>query len=1236
MCRTQVRFAIIAGALATLASAAPVFAQVKPEGYDPLRQITKQLVKANLLIVLDTTGSMAGDAPGNQLLDGADSTGRISWWRSGPVNTPDPLRPGNGSDGNVNPGFDSKGKPRCVVTGVNNSNQPNQWNKNSCSSYEYQLRFELPSRLASVKTALGNSVSVILSYTAPAANQVNSITYPSAWTATAAGAGAPTKSCTLISPGTLSATSVVVQCNVDFGFYTNTTNPVYKAAPGIPFTAYDAVGVPVGNWGSLAAPTAPKDVIGANATKINWGLVAYSTSRGDCATAELKVKLDTNDSNDVTTLETFFKLTKNGGISAGGGTNTIGALTFAKAVIQAVYKGGTITDHANVQTTFAADPRYNCNRAYGVILATDGLSNNCNPKNPANLPSTGANGDWIYTCGACPGPTCCDATSSGYDCPNAWASFAAARADEIWNLNLGSAAAPPVRKGSPINPRVWTIGVSQQVGPCELDFIAYMGRTDADSPNGDAGFGGYHATDNPNLPNPATTVPVTGIPSTYDGPNGRFQASKSIPQPFNPGTNSHGNNAFFSTSPQAISNAFDTIINATALGDYTTNAPTSGASVGSGNIVLLPSSEFPSWKGHLYQYLYDFTKLASDPLFQVLKLDAGQILTNTAASARKIYTWDNNNNLVPVDAAHLSSLVTIASANGLVNANVAFTNKVVDFIRGNNGMLTNTSRPWKLGPLMNTTPAITGRPFAFKQTLKVQSHLAFETKYQDRNVLAWVGSDDGMMHAFRFDTMAEELAILPPDLLPRQVQLFNNYDPVKNIRVTGQPDQVSSHLYGVASSLRYTDVYFQTGTVPGEQAGYHTVGFLTEGPGGTTIAALDITHPSAGDASQTPNIAADKNYDSNEPVKILWSKTGGSGAGQLNGLNPTWSVPALAATAFSNWSVIFGSGANPSSLAGSQVSPSVFTLDMSTSPLNPTVSKFNLANISSGALVGNQAFAASVIFSTAAPAYYSDNVADLGLQADLNGRIWFSTGTNLGSTPYIGIDATAVAGKSQPLYYPPAVSGYGSKPAPKGCDLFAFGSGSFYEKNPDVSETLPPNDIGTGAKFFPSVYLAVNPKPLLGNAPTAVPSAQVVRIPLAGTSFSNGAVNPSFFDLGIHTQLTAPPFLIVPLSGTPGTDPAQALFIVYDPDKGCNGNAYVISITFNLGATCGDPLVVTSKVAYNAGAGAASGFTIVNDVVAVAKSGIGKNENAGLFVTEAKVHGGSSQQVQPLWWKELK
>ena len=119
---------------------------------------------------------------------------------------------------------------------------------------------------------------------------------------------------------------------------------------------------------------------------------------------------------------------------------------------------------------------------------------------------------------------------------------------------------------------------------------------------------------------------------------------------------------------------------------------------------------------------------------------------------------------------------------------------------------------------------------------------------------------------------------------------------------------------------------------------------------------------------------------------------------------------------------------------------------------------------------------------------------------------------------------------------------------------------------------------------------------------------------------------------GKRTQLTGPPFMLVPKSGK-GT--SLALFLLYDPEVGCNGFSYVAVAEFEGDESC-QPTSVSWK-AYAAGVGAASGFTIAGDKVLVSKSGIGEGQRASLYEPpniSAAVGGIAVPKVK--WWKELK
>ena len=63
----------------TFGGAGTLQGATRTEGYDPLRQITAQLLRANLLILQDVSGSMRWDVHAHSLLEDEDSVGRLVW-----------------------------------------------------------------------------------------------------------------------------------------------------------------------------------------------------------------------------------------------------------------------------------------------------------------------------------------------------------------------------------------------------------------------------------------------------------------------------------------------------------------------------------------------------------------------------------------------------------------------------------------------------------------------------------------------------------------------------------------------------------------------------------------------------------------------------------------------------------------------------------------------------------------------------------------------------------------------------------------------------------------------------------------------------------------------------------------------------------------------------------------------------------------------------------------------------
>jgi hypothetical protein len=1252
-------------ALALLvASAAPLHAQ---EGFDPLRQITSQVVKANLLLTLDTTGSQAFPTDYNCplvsnsfhcLLYDEDSTGHLFW---------------NGDGGCTRCGYYTlKGNTYGSVTVPNYTQSNSKPATSDCSSgsncryWYYVLVFEPPSRMAVWKNALGNSVSVIdpiTGYTPPTPS------YPTSWT----GLGK-----TILTPQTVTGAPFAAWV------YTLDCGTGKCSSPGTPFTPMDTSNSYkpklTGNSCSVGTCTQilPKDVVGTTVVQVNWAAVEFSADLSSSCSGSSSFRLvdfDTTGANkDLATLETYLNLKTSGGLNAIGGTNTISALTWAKKLRSTASgtDGGPIDAAVGWKNTLSKDAT--CKRPYGVILVTDGLSNQCNP----------SDGDWISLCGS--GPSACDSSgSAGSDCPNKWGSFAASTANGLWNMYAGTV-------NSAIKPRTFTIGVSQFVGPCELDYIAFMGRTDANSPNGDTGISGYDATKNPYLPINDTASSEgsgsSGTPSsassTYDGPTGQYKFFKGIPTTTAyslPSARSHGHNAFFATDPTSLSNSLIQIINASASGDYTTSAPVSGSTSSAGSFAYVASTKFPSWEGHLVEF--DVTKPiydASTPpkIIDYTRIwDAGTVLKNMSSANRKIYTWDSSLALVELKA-DLTNLGTIQTISGI---GTAFTSNILDFVRGNDGTGTSTPRTWRLGPLINSTPAIVGPPIDWTQG-RAYTHDGFKTTYANRTQVLWVGSDDGMIHLFRandrlaadgktvLDPGGEEVfAIIPPSLLAKQLTLYTEYNREKAASSSGvptsqvgQPPSFKTHTYGVANSFRFGDIYSST------WGGYKTVGLMAMGPGVTQnsdgtfpanqveLVAVDITHP----------CPEDPNYSASAPFSILWAKksldTG------MAGMGVPWSVPAMSPVDASispsspgatKWRLMVPDGYDSRNTGGSTGSqktgtgfqtPHVYILDPVDGSLISTLSITPPLN-TPVPYVGNQAFADPVLLDKMAKGYQGDNLADTGLQADMNGRIWFiasSSGVSFDSIK-IGIDATTYAAQPQPIYYPPAASGIGdptkgtSSTAP-GCIAFAFQSGTLWEKSINVTG---PN-VGTTGNFFPSLYLATAKKAYPYNdaaklfaslnavATNAIFQKKISALlrPTDGSDPNYVAGKPATYNLSPTSQVTGAPFILVPKTGL-GT--YTALFLVYDPAVGCNGYSYVIQIDSQPNTDCSINASSTVVNVYAAGAGAASGFTIAGTAVLVAKSGIGTGASATLMqpkVPPAAIGGAGTSR--PVWWKQLK
>jgi hypothetical protein len=1170
----------------------------------------------------------------------------------------------------------------------------------SCQSWSYTLEVEqtFPSRMAVVKNVLGDSVTIITPWQAPtvwpAFNNPNWSCAPSCVTGPVGPQHIPPTAVPPAAGGywkhTYTWTITFPEPRRDpgppFDLYNNPgAQPGHLVDVSNQATWPNVYDVNGNQVGAGAVTQAPLDIIGKTAQYVNWGLLIYSTkldhvadfgnrneSEGDYfKQRRLVAKLDTSDSQDTTAIEAALNLyrhtdqgtlaqsgTLDGGTNVFGATPSMSAMEFAKTLLQVTAQGTPPGSHLDDFCTILGegncvdggssfdlqrDPKFECGRSYAAILVTDGISNIGNPRGcGASDPYSW--GNWAEPCWACVGcdpdtytggPGCPDGGPSGSTCPDDYQDFVAQKTEDAFLAQILDANGVL----QPLHARTWVIGISKEVGPCELNYTAYRGRTDANSPNGDAGFD--FSTD-PYLPE--------GTPGTYDGLTSAGCTGSESHAP------AHGDYAFFATTAAALEDAIKKIINAFGTGDYSTSGPTVGISTTSGSFVgFITTGSYPGWKGHMYAYDLSrpivcrtdndcptvsngsgrcnaVTGDCKAPDSYPLLWDAGEVVSaftlgGTPKSpnnglARTIYTWDPRGMGPGTDSLVQITAANVATINQICN-NCGFDANVVDFVMGNNG--SGNARPWRLGAIMNSTAALIGAPEAWKQ---FPGHDTFEGGYATRHTVAWVGSSDGMLHAIDLLDGAELFALIPPDKLDLQKTLYDKHISNPVDFPLGEAGLPGDHVFGVASSPRFGDVFDGTE--------YRTVLYITEGPGGTGLHALDVTHPYADRTVGVVIYAADPNYGygggaTGPPVRPLWSKTndGKANTTAMADLADSWSIPALAGTsAGTNWELVMGNGYvnyDATDIATRDPYPRYLRLD----PLDGTVrGNDQLTHLGStqplgGPWVRAQTFAHSTIWSTSAVVFRPDNDVNQGVQLDLQGRVWLLPRHDMASTnwdsPVTLNDPTGIISGS-PLYYSAAVASYPTD-SPR-FDVYSFSSGSFYEisnyiNGPNVGiVTTPPNP----PNFIPAFYIAV--RSVAGGNPT------IYKKDIHTITFGPG--NSKQF--GHKTQVTATSTIFVPKPGAGGD--TIALYLLYDPEaNACVGNAYLVRLAFNPETIATvDPVITVDE----AGTGAASGFALAGQLPVVAKSFVGSGGKAYFYkVKNLTIAGAGGTGGQIAWWMEL-
>ncbi|HUY02945.1 MAG TPA: PilC/PilY family type IV pilus protein [Rhodocyclaceae bacterium] len=311
----------------------------------------------------------------------------------------------------------------------------------------------------------------------------------------------------------------------------------------------------------------------------------------------------------------------------------------------------------------------------------------------------------------------------------------------------------------------------------------------------------------------------------------------------------NGHGAYFSaTNPatlqQGLSNA---LAGVSARTGSSAAATTSNPNVTSGdNFVFSSTFTTVAWYGELVRQTLDLTTGAvlsnassstcPDDWCAAGQLDANAARTiymanSTATNGLQLFNWGN---LSAAQQAYFSlpyisslSQFCVSGVTCLPDPTAAAGSPLVAFLTGdrtNEGVATDTTKYFRqrthvLGDIVDAEPAYVRLPqFAYADA----GYAAFAAAQASRQGMVYVGSNDGMLHAFYSTTGAEAWTYVPTLVLPNLYKLADkNYGNLHQFYVDGTP---------VAS-----DAYFG--------GAWHTIVVGGMNSGGRGYYALDVTNP---------------------------------------------------------------------------------------------------------------------------------------------------------------------------------------------------------------------------------------------------------------------------------------------------------------------------------------------------------------------------------------------------------
>src|SRR5215469_14375796 len=449
-------------------------------------------------------------------------------------------------------------------------------------------------------------------------------------------------------------------------------------------------------------------------------------------------------------------------------------------------------------------------------------------------------------------------------------------------------------------------------------------------------------------------------------------------------------NYFAAANPAALTNDLQSILSRIiAATQSTASTGVNSSGLHQGSVAYLArftsSDNLGDWTGDLDAWNID------PNTGQVNTASGSQIWSAQAQldaqtwNARRIATWDPvANSGVPFEWNPALAPAGISAATGLglaLSSFAADTNgqDVLQFIRGssaqevrNGGKFHN--RTHKLGDIVFSAPLYVGAPNGLTQTA---DYFAFATAHANRSPVVYVGANDGMLHAFDAATGTERFAYIPNGVFNNLVRLANPY-------------YNPQHQYFVNGSPRAADVMFAS------DGSWHTVLAGTEGAGGRSVFALDVSAP---DSLVT---------EADVARAVLWEFSDAD-------MGLSFSEPEIVSTA-TGWMVMVGNGYN-----SPNQKPVLYGLNPQTGAILAKIDLCAAVPAACNTAVANGLSSVAVVNSYG----QVSAAANVAYAGDLQGNVWRVDITDPNPANWIVsvmFQATDPSGVPQPITTAPAVT----------------------------------------------------------------------------------------------------------------------------------------------------------------------------------------------------------------------